>query len=287
MVKSYIEVSVLADEELSEKLAGIFAQLGFEGFWEDTPALRCYISSDRWSPALMRDVESIASLVARSSISVTPKIFARTLQNQNWNEKWEKTIRPIQVSERIVIAPTWHEYKPLPGQIVLTIDPKMSFGTGYHESTRLVLKLLERHLSQGMRVLDVGTGTGVLALAALKLGASSAVAVDNDEWSYDNALENMRLNHVEGRLKIIHGEIASVPPSTFDLILANIQRSVIEGILDEMKELLAGNGLLLLSGLLVTDREAILRKLQESGFSVEEEMAENEWIAVAARRTEG
>lgn len=287
MAKSYIEISILTDEALSEKLVGILTQLGFEGFWEDVPALKCYIRSDRWSPAMMREVESIASLVARSSASVAPKISARTLQSQNWNEEWEKTIQPIQVSERIVIAPTWHEYRARPGQIVLTIDPKMSFGTGYHESTRLILKLLEKHLGPAMLVLDVGTGTGVLAIAALKLGASSAMAIDNDEWSYSNAQENMRLNNVEGRLRLICGEIASVPPSAFDLILANLQRSVIEEILPEMRERLAEKGLLLLSGLLASDRGAILRRLQDSGFSVEEEMAENEWIALAARRTEG
>ena len=285
MAKSFIEVSILTDETLSEKLLGILTQLGFEGFWEDAPALKCYISSDRWSPAMMREVESIASLVARSSASIAPKISARTLKDGNWNEEWEKAIRPIRVSERIVIAPTWNECEAHSDQIVLTIDPKMSFGTGYHESTRLILRLMEKHLRPAMRVLDVGTGTGVLAIAALKLGAASAVAVDTDEWSYNNALENMRLNHVEDHLKIIHGEIASVPPSTFDVILANIQRNIIEGILGEMKAQLAEKGLLLLSGLLTSDREAILKRFRDSGFSIEEEMAENEWIALAARRS--
>jgi ribosomal protein L11 methyltransferase len=262
MTKSFVEVSVLTDQALSERLVGIMSQLGFEGFWEDTPALKCYISSDRWSPAMMREIESIANLVARSSASVAPKISARTLQDQNWNEEWEKTIQPIRVGERIVIAPTWHEYQALPGQIVLTIDPKMSFGTGHHESTRLILKLLEKHLRRAKRVLDIGTGTGILAIAAVKLGAASAVAVDNDEWSYNNARENIRLNRVEGRVSIIYGEIASVPPSAFDVVLANIQRDVIEEILGEIKDRLAPGGIVLLSGLLADDREAILKGLR-------------------------
>ena len=277
-----MEVQINADEELVEQLIAILSQLGFEGFWEDGAVLKCYVGGTRWKPAMREEVEAIVQRMTRSSISSFPRVTVNAIENRNWNEEWEKTIKPIQVTERIVIKPTWHEYSPSHGELVITIDPKMSFGTGYHETTRLVLKLMENHVRSGMSLLDVGTGTGVLAIAGVLLGATSATGVDVDEWSYENALENIRLNHVEGRVEIIQGELSSVPQSQFDLIVANIQLNVIVPLLPEMKERLSAGGLVILSGLFVSDKEQIVNELATVGMRVCEEMFENEWFAVAA-----
>jgi ribosomal protein L11 methyltransferase len=276
-------VQINADEELVEQLIAILPQLGFEGFWEDGAQLKCYIGSDRWNTAIREEVGTVLRRMTRSSSSASPKVSISTIEAKNWNEEWEKTIRPIQITDRIVIKPSWHEYIPAQGQIVITIDPKMSFGTGYHETTRLVLKLMERNVKRGMSVLDVGTGTGVLAIAGVMLGAASAIGVDIDEWSYDNAVENTRLNHVEDRVKIVHGEICSVPGKEFDLITANIQMNVIVPILHEMKSRLTAGGLFIFSGLLLADKAEIARELSGLGLHVCNELVENEWISVAAR----
>jgi ribosomal protein L11 methyltransferase len=283
MSKSYIELEIVADQQLREKLVGVMSQLGVEGFWEDEAALKCYVRSERWKPEMLDELQQIARIVARSSSSVLPTISTRLFEDQNWNEEWEKTIQPIQVTDRIVIKPTWQEYTPSPQQIVLTIDPKMAFGTGYHETTRLCLKLIERHLRPGKRLLDIGTGTGVLAIAAAKLGAKLAVGVDNDEWSYVNALENVRLNHVEDRVRIIHGELSSVGEKNFDMITANIQSNIIEQLLNEMENKLVESGMMILSGLLFPDKEPIGQRLSALGLEVCEELIENEWIALIAR----
>ena len=259
------------------------SQLGIEGFWEDQAALKCYVRSERWSPEMLNELQQIANIVARSSSSVLPRISTRLLEDQNWNEEWEKTIQPIQVTNRIVIKPTWQEYKASPEQIVLTIDPKMAFGTGYHETTRLCLKVVEQHIKPGMCLLDIGTGTGVLAIAAARLGAKLAVGVDKDEWSYVNAMENVRLNHVEDRVRIIHGELSSLGEGKFDIITANIQRNIIEQLLNEMKNKLMKSGMMILSGLLLPDKEPIRRRLNALVFEVCEELIENEWIAFVAR----
>ena len=285
MPKSFVEVDIVADASLTDALTGILAQLGFEGFWEDGSALKAYMRADRWSPALLDEIRTVANLVSRSSTSTAPAISVKEIAEQNWNEEWEKTIRPIQVTGRIIITPTWHTVNPAPGQIVLTIDPKMSFGTGYHETTRLVLRLMDNMIRPGSTLLDVGTGTGVLAIAGVKLGASSAVAVDVDDWSYNNALENIRLNGVQERVRVIHGEIAAAPAEEFDFVVANIQRSIIVPILGEMTSRLAPDGLMILSGLLQSDEEMILQALGAYHFVVRARLFEKEWLALTTGRS--
>jgi|WetSurMetagenome_2_1015567.scaffolds.fasta_scaffold385962_1 ribosomal protein L11 methyltransferase len=284
MAASYVEVRITADALLTEHLIAILGQIGFEGFWEDEGTLRAYIRAERWSPALQEEVGATIRLVTRSSRSVIPEVVVSSFEDRNWNEEWERTIRPIDVTDRITITPTWHPVRARPGQTVLTIDPKMSFGTGYHESTRLMIEMLERCVGPGIRVLDVGTGTGVLAIAALKLGATSAVAVDIDAWSYENAQENARLNHVEQCLTVMQGDISLVRGDTFQLVMANIQRNILEGIMGELAAVLSDPGILLLSGLLKGDRDAMLGSLETHGLKLHEERAENEWIGLAARK---
>ncbi|MBI4535126.1 MAG: 50S ribosomal protein L11 methyltransferase [Ignavibacteriae bacterium] len=278
MPKSFAEVSINADRVLMDQLIAILSQIGFEGFWEENTALRCYIRSERWSDAMLHEIDTIVRTLTRSSTSTLPRISVRTIEEQNWNEEWEKTITPIHATDRIVITPTWHSYSPSKGEIVLTIDPKMSFGTGYHETTRLILNLLQKHIKPDMDVLDLGTGTGVLAIAAIKLGARTAVGVDNDKWSHENAIENVRQNGVEKQVTIIQGELSDVPAGLFDMIVANIQRNIIERLLDEMRRRAR---IVLLSGLLAAEREDIIRAAGRSNFRLLDEITENEWIAFA------
>jgi len=160
----------------------------------------------------------------------------------------------------------------------------MSFGTGYHETTRLMVALAERWTRPGTRVLDAGTGTGVIAIAALKLGARSAVGFDTDEWAYANAQENARLNDIADRFTVLHGDLAVVPPGHFDLVAANIQKNVIEEMLPGLLVRLAPGGTLLLSGLLSTDDDAMRGVLGRAGLAVAEAPREAEWIAYAAGR---
>jgi len=279
-----IEIAIAATEELRNQLIALLGQLGVEGFWEDDDLLKCYVPEQRWSAALQEEFRATVAMIVRSSEQTVPDMRVRSLPDRNWNEEWEKTIQPLHVTPRIVISPSWHDYQPSADEIVLTIDPKMSFGTGYHESTRLMLRLMEQYLHQGCTVLDVGTGTGVLAIAALRLGAASAIAVDIDEWSYANAMENAHRNGVNDRLTLLHGDITAAPAIPHDLVLANIQRSVLIPILPAMCSRLKTDGTLLLSGLLSVDREPMIGALQAAGLALREEAQEHEWIALAAKR---
>ena len=284
MPASHVELTVLSDPAAFEDYIGILTVEGFEGFWEDGAALRAYIPAGRWHDSLLAPLAAALHRSASLRSLAPAAIRTAPIEQRNWNEAWEATIRPIRVTERIVIAPTWHPHEAAPGDVVLTIDPKMSFGTGYHETTRLMLRLIERHVRAGDVVLDVGSGTGVLAIAALKLGAARAVGVDNDEWASVNANENAGLNGVSGRCDFRRGELGAVQERGFDLIVANIQRNVIEPMIGGFLTRLQPRGKLLLSGLLVGDRDAMLARLSEARLSLFDEEGENEWIALAAER---
>jgi ribosomal protein L11 methyltransferase len=156
----------------------------------------------------------------------------------------------------------------------------MSFGTGEHQTTKLILRLLEKFVKPGMKVLDVGSGTGILAIASVKLGASKAIAVDSDEICLENCRENSLLNNVSNSLVPLTGNIESVKEKEFDLILANIQRNVLIEIADEIKSKIKSKGIVILSGLLEEDREAIQKKYHSLGFKTQQVEKLDEWIAV-------
>ena len=284
MGRAHIELTIRTGAAAFDTIAGALRLQGFEGFWEEENVLRAYIREDLWSAQSLEPLSAALTRITADLLLPPPSLAISPIAEQNWNSSWEETIRPIRVSERIVVAPTWHPFTGGPGEIVLTIDPKMSFGTGYHESTRLLLALMERHLTTGARVLDAGTGTGILAIAALKLGASSAVAFDIDEWSFANAVDNARLNGVAGRVTIRLGDLGAVPETEFDLIVANIQKNVIEEMLPGLVLRLSASGTVLLSGLLAEDRAAMASPLAGAGLAITDERREGEWIALAAAR---
>ena len=276
-----LELSIRLPAGSGEVLVGLLSTHGFEGFWEDGDMLRAYIPLERWDDARRAATrEALAAFAAGREIPL-PALQTRIIQPRNWNAAWEASIVPVAATDRIIIAPSWHKVEVPEGRIVLTIDPKMSFGTGHHETTRLILQLLEPRVRRGSTMLDVGTGTGVLAIAAVRLGAASATGVDIDEWSYANARENAAANGVSGRVTIIRGEMADVAPGRFDIVAANIQRSVIEPLLPALRDRLKPGGALLLSGLLDTERDAMRSACNELGLEVVEERRELEWISFA------
>ena len=283
MPRAHLELAIGTETAAFDMITGALSIEGFEGFWEDGKILRAYIAEERWQPERLDGLRMNLVRITSDLALPPPAITLTPVADQNWNQTWEETIRPIRVTERIVITPTWHHFPAGPGDIVLTIDPKMSFGTGYHESTRLMLVLLERHLTAGARVLDAGTGTGILAIAALKLGAASALGFDIDEWSYANAVENARLNGVSGLFTVRQCDLPSVTESGFDLIAANIQKNVIETMLPGLVSRLGPAGTLLVSGLLTGDRDSILASLTGAGLVIADERREGEWIACAGR----
>lgn len=275
-----IHIAVPPDEHIREILPAALSELGFEGFAEDDRGIHCYINKAQWFGSIEHVLKDLSE---QFNFPFVELLSISEIVNKNWNEEWEKTIQPIQVTERIIITPSWHPVDAK-DKIVLTIDPKMTFGTGYHETTRLMLKLMEQYILPGTSVLDVGTGTGILAIAAIKLGAKHAVGVDIDEWTRENGKENAERNNVSDKFEVRIGSLETVQEKSFDIILANIIRNTILELMDGIISKLAPNGIILFSGLLVSDRESIEQALVERKFSVFSVERENEWIGMAARR---
>ena len=261
-----------------ELMSGLLWELDLEGITEEDNFILVYI--DEGINITSEKIEQLLNGLVNEGFLEKFTIEKNTVENKNWNEIWEKSREVIRISDKIVIKPTFKEYIPQTNELVLTIDPKMSFGTGEHQTTQLVLNLLERYVKPGMKVLDVGSGTGVLAITAVKLGAASAVAVDNDEWCYENCKENAELNNVSNSIKIITGDIKNVDEKGFDLVLANIQKNILLEILDDLKMKIKENGILILSGLLLKDEEEIMISYSDSGFTFEEESVKDDWISL-------
>jgi ribosomal protein L11 methyltransferase len=263
----HIQVTI-ETSELQEVLIALLADLGFEGFEQEEKLLRAYIPEGRF------DLVTTESLLKQYGVTgIIRRIGAR-----NWNEEWEKSFQPVVVGEFCAIRAQFHD--PVPGvRHELIITPKMSFGTGHHATTRLMLEAMERLDLRGRRVLDFGTGTGVLAIMAEKLGAAEVVAIDHDEWSIANANENTAANGCS-RIRVVMGDKVGNFPGGFDLILANINKHVIIDQLVALRQQLAPGGVILLSGLLEDDFEEIDNQAQKNNLSITLKMTKSTWICL-------
>ncbi len=259
-------------------LSGLLWQLDIEGLNEYDNHLVIFAEGD--SEISKNGIAAFLTKVKNENLIESFAIEESSIEEINWNEEWEKKINVIEINDKIVIKPTFRKYTPKPDQLVITIDPKMSFGTGEHETTRLVLQLLDKHIAKANRVLDVGSGTGVLGIAASLFGAEEVVGIDNDEWCIENGIENIALNNVESKVEVRLSEIGNVKDEPFDLILANINKHILLEIAESIFNLTIPNGTIILSGLLYTDRDDILNAYSKFNIKLIEEKRLGEWIAL-------
>ena len=274
-----VELVLSVPDRYHEFLIAELSDLDFESFVADDDRLTAYVPAGRWNQVRREEIERWLR-----GHGLPDGFSEKIVAEENWNARWEETIQPLAVG-RFLIRPTWASTPPEHAdKVLLEIDPKMSFGTGYHESTRLALGFIPGLVRGGERVLDAGTGTGVLAIAALKLGAASAIGFDIDPWSQTNATENALLNSVADRFEVREGSIDVVPETTFDLVFANINRNVLLDMMSSFAEKLADSGRLVLAGLLKSDREVMLTAIQSADLGVEAEATEGEWWSAVVRR---
>lgn len=251
-------------------------EFGFEGFDQHDQGFQAYIP-ERLVGETTRS--EMADAVSNSDYACEI-IGEERILPRNWNEEWEKSIKS-QFIDPFFICPTWVDDPQPEGSIRLIIDPKMAFGTGNHETTRLIMRQLPNLLQHGDTVLDVGTGTGILAIAALKLGASSAFGFDIDEWSYENARENAAQNGTGGALEIALGSFETVPSGVqYNLVIANVNRSILLDMSVSIVGATRTGGIAVLSGLLHQEESHILADEHFSKLEHLETIRENDWIAM-------
>ena len=219
------------------------------------------------------------------SIGIDAAITLESVCDEDWAESWKKYYKPIKLG-KITIVPAWEDYEASDGEIILRMDPGMAFGTGTHETTRLVIELMQDRMSGNERVLDMGCGSGILAICASKLGAKSCNAYDVDPDAVKVARENVE---ADGAKNIVCGtsdlfDSVDLSNGKYDLILANIVADIILRMLPEMDKYLAENGKIILSGIIEPRAEEIYAALKENGYRAIEQKKENDWLAIIAER---
>ena len=203
-------------------------------------------------------------------------------KEEDWLNNWKQYFHPIEVGEKILIRPTWRDDYQANGRVVLNLDPGIAFGTGTHETTRLCLEALEKYVTPDSKILDVGCGSGILAVAALLLGAKSAVGVDIDEMAVKTARENAALNGVSGKLEVIHGNLTEKVSGKYDVVAANIVADAIILLSEDIKSFMSDNAVYIMSGIIDSRADDVKNAIGES-FEIIEEYSENGWFCFAAR----
>jgi len=285
----YKEVIIYIGESARENIVGDLLMLNFESFTDTDEALHAFMPANRWDDSMHGELEKTLKTYRDKGIIQNYKIEVQDIHPQNWQEQWERTIQPIYVGRNIVIHPSWQSIDLSNETIDVIIDPRMSFGTGHHETTQMMIELLEQYIVPGDTILDVGTGSGILAIIAAKMGAASVTGIDNDPDAVNDAIENCRINKLKNVVSIYHGELTDSITDSFDLVIANIERKTILDLFAQLTTHLKPSGKLLLSGLLDEDYPHIEQASSRSNLSIlktvkRQSQTSDTWIAVALQK---
>lgn len=254
----------------SEILMAELIQVGFDSFTEEYDGVLAYIQKEIF------DEEAMKSLYIFNNDEVEISYSHQEMPNINWNEEWEKNFEPINVEDKVLIRAEFHESNPDRHEII--IQPKMSFGTGHHPTTHLMIQQMLEMDFKGKTVLDMGCGTSVLAIFAQQKGAGKTVAIDIDEWSVENSIENAERNNV--KIEVSQGTAENLGEEQFDLILANINRNILISDIPTYVSVLKDGGQLLLSGLCFFDVDDILEVCKEQNLELKNQQQREEWVSL-------
>lgn len=266
----YVQVRVNdTTSDQNEILIALLSDIGFEGFEEETNALKAFIKETEFNQQAFEELTKNQNFTYTSTI----------VEQQNWNAQWESSFEPVIINDFAAVRAGFHS--PVTGvQHEIIITPKMSFGTGHHATTYLMMEQMSQLDFDSKTVLDFGTGTGVLAILAEKMGAAAVLAIDNDEWSIDNAKENIA-NNKSAKISIALAD-AITAGIKYDIILANINLNVILQSMPLIAQACKPGAAILLSGFLITDKPAIERSLLENGLRFISVTQKIDWISILA-----
>ena len=275
----YSEVNIRLKElnPFADIIVARFNEIEFESYVEDCHGVKAYIQTH------LLDKESVNDILVEVANLTELSYKISKIEQENWNQQWESNFVPIFINEKCVVRACFHE--PIPNiEHEIIITPRMSFGTGHHETTALVMNEMFELDFKEKAVLDMGSGTGVLAILASLLGASYLMGIDIDGWAFKNAIENAAINHVSN-IQFLHGDIKVIGEENFDIILANINRNIILQDIEKYVGALNENSDILLSGFLEEDIPLILEKSEQLGLALVVLKNNNKWQMLHLRKS--
>ena len=311
MEGTWIEVRVITKSEALEPVSGIFYGLDCKGVAIEDPndilereqgpltwdfadinvlehkgkvaVVKAYFSEEDNIDEVLKYVNEKMEEIKELGIDTGDyEVESEKMYEEDWANNWKKYYKPTKVGERIVVKPIWEEYEAKEDELVLELDPGMAFGTGTHETTRMCIQALDKYVKAESTVFDVGCGSGILAIAAAKLGAKRAVGVDLDPVAVESARENVGFNNLNN-IEILYGNLVEVIDGKADIVVANIIAEVICILTEDVKRVLKEDGYFITSGIIHDRVDMVTKKLEETGFEVVEINNDGEWNCIVAK----
>ena len=308
---TWIEVRVITKSEALEPVSGIFYSLDCKGVAIEDPedilgreqgpltwdfadinvlehkgkfaVVKAYFAEEDNIEEILGYVnEKLVELKEMGIDLGEAKVEHEKMYEEDWANTWKQYYKPSKVGEKIVVKPIWEEYEQKEGELVVNLDPGMAFGTGTHETTRMCIQALEKYVKEESTVFDVGCGSGILAIAAAKLGAKLAVGVDLDPVAVESSIENVGYNNLNN-IEILHGNLVEVIDGKADIIVANILAEIICILTDDVKRVMKDGGVFITSGIIHDRVDMVCEKLEATGFEVIEKNRDGEWNCIVAK----
>ena len=308
---TWIEVRVITKSEALEPVSGIFYSLDCKGVAIEDPEdilgreqgpltwdfADINVLEHKGKVAVVKayfaeedNIEEILGYVNEKLVELKEmgidlgeaKVEHEKMYEEDWANTWKQYYKPSKVGEKIVVKPIWEEYEEKEGELVVNLDPGMAFGTGTHETTRMCIQALEKYVKEESTVFDVGCGSGILAIAAAKLGAKLAVGVDLDPVAVESSIENVGYNNLNN-IEILHGNLVEVIDGKADIVVANILAEIICILTDDVKRVMKDGGVFITSGIIHDRVDMVCEKLEATGFEVVEKNRDGEWNCIVAK----
>ena len=275
---NYIEVNIaiVPLEPWNDLISSDLARLNYESFIHTENGIQAFVRQDEYSE------NDLSLLLNEYSKSCVTSFTIKEITSINWNEEWEKNFSPIVVADKCIVRATFHNFNRKYDYDIV-INPKMSFGTGHHATTHLMIEQMLKLEMKNQHVLDMGCGTSVLAILASKRDAKDVFAVDYDEWSVNNSIENIKLNNVDN-VEVKQGSDEQLKGRHFNLILANINLNVLLAQIDTYSQVLEPSGSILFSGVLENDLNKLLERINHKGLSVIETKQKDKWTMIHCKK---
>ena len=279
MSNGWVDVCIQDTLDVGELLSRL-DDATVQGAWEEGGAVHLYWAEAQWNEERLSALR--AALADLGKPNQEQSLFVTLVPVQDWNEAWARSVKPFRIG-RLVIRPSWEPVTLTPRDLEIILDPKQAFGTGHHATTRMMLEWLQEHIRGGEEVLDVGTGSAILAMAAVKLGANSAIGIEIDPVAVDCAREYVEQNGVLDQIDIVCGTLADLPHGkreSINLVLANLDRQTVLSLAEELSSLASGGARVLVSGILLEQEFEIVERFSTLGLACVSRRDEEGWVVM-------